>query len=771
MSFEIFPWNDNLETGIEAIDEQHKKLVQLLNRLAAHLADCSHLVTLNAIFDELADYADYHFNAEEQLWKNYLGETNSCLIAHEQEHADFFREVQQLKNNQDENSDDTIRSVVSFLAKWLAYHILDSDKKMAAICLGLQSGMSAENAKLNAEQQMSGAAKVLVETVLHMYDSLFNRTLDMMRESALRRQAEEALKASEELYSGQSAFISNLLSNSNISERELADLVYHNSSQGMFVTDSDNQIISINPAFTQITGYAEADVIGKLPTVLLPDMHSHYSFLISLHDKLNSLGHWEGEYWNKRKNGEVYPEMMNLMLIKNDGNTEKYMVGMFSDVSKIKNTEKQLWINENYDSLTKLPNRHMFNRSLKREIEKATFSGVPLSLLLIDLDLFKHVNDSYGHAVGDSLLKMAAQRISNIVSNYGEVARIGGDEFTVILPAIGDGRWLDDIVELIITDLSRPFVLGEGRKTYISASVGITVYPKDATEADVLLKNADQAMYCAKRQGRNRYCYFTYSMQETAKMRQRLIVDLHQALKENQFVLYYQPIVDLGKNTISKAESLIRWHHPDHGMISPADFIPVAEETGLIVPLGDWVFNEAIGQGNRWNLLFGPDFQISINKSPAQFTQKSEHHDWLDDLDVNGSNFVIEITEGMLIENTSTVEKRIQKYKNKKIEVAIDDFGTGYSSLSYLNKFDIDYIRIDRSFINNLSQGKQYQTLCEAMILMAHKLNIKVIAEGVETEEQKNILIAMGCDYGQGYLFSPPVPADVFEQFMVQWQK
>lgn len=373
--------------------------------------------------------------------------------------------------------------------------------------------------------------------------------------------------------------------------------------------------------------------------------------------------------------------------------------------------------------------------------------------------------------MGDQLLKMAAQRIRHAVNNYGFVARIGGDEFTIILPETGDGNRVETISQQIIRDLSRSFKLGEN-KAYISASIGITVFPKDATKAATLLKNADQAMYSAKRQGRGRFCYFTSSMQETAKMRQRLVVDLHLALKESQFVLYFQPVIDLRTNRISKAESLIRWHHPEHGMISPLHFIPVAEETRLIIPIGNWIFRQAIIQASRWKQLFDPDFQISINKSPIQFMQSSESYDWIGELDaadISGKNLVVEITEGMLIENNASVAKRLQVYRNKGIEVAIDDFGTGYSSLSYLNNFDIDYIKIDQSFVRNLTPGSQNQALCEAMILMAHKLDIKVIAEGIETEEQRQILVDMGCDYGQGYLFSPPVSTELFEKFMYQW--
>jgi EAL domain-containing protein (putative c-di-GMP-specific phosphodiesterase class I) len=302
---------------------------------------------------------------------------------------------------------------------------------------------------------------------------------------------------------------------------------------------------------------------------------------------------------------------------------------------------------------------------------------------------------------------------------------------------------------------------------YITASIGVTFYPEDGSETDTLLKNADQAMYAAKAQGRNRYSFFTSSMQEAAQARKRLLNDLRIALNDRQFRVYYQPIMELASGSIHKAEALIRWQHPVRGLISPAEFIPVAEETGLIVDIGDWMFREAARQVSLWRTKRHSAFQVSVNVSPVQFHNDRVGHDaWLDclaQLGLPGQSVVVEITEGLLMDARPAITDQLLRFRDNGVQVALDDFGTGYSSLSYLKKFDIDYIKIDQSFVRNLAPGSEDLVLCEAIIVMAHKLGMKVVAEGVETEAQRALLAACGCDYAQGYLFSRPVPAEEFE--------
>ncbi len=431
--------------------------------------------------------------------------------------------------------------------------------------------------------------------------------------------------------------------------------------------------------------------------------------------------------------------------------------------------EQLIWKQTNFDPLTDLPNRRMFHDRLEQEIKKSHRAGLPMALMFIDLDRFKEVNDTLGHDKGDLLLKEAAQRLSACVRESDTVARLGGDEFTVILGELDDIDCVERIAQNILQQLATPFSLGQ-EVAYVSASIGITIYPEDATGIEALLKNADQAMYAAKNQGRNRFSYFTPSMQEAAQNRMRLAVDLRAALAENQLQVHYQPIVDLASGEIFKAEALVRWQHPTRGMISPAEFIPIAEESGLIIDIGDWVFHEAVRQVGQWRAKYHDGFQISVNKSPVQFhAEDASHTGWFDYLKQHGlpgQAIVVEITEGLLLDSSTTIHDILAGFRASGLQVALDDFGTGYSSLSYLKKFDIDYIKIDQSFVRNLTPDSNDMALCEAIIVMAHKLKMKVIAEGIETQEQRDLLDAAGCDFGQGYLFSKPVPAQAFETLL-----
>jgi diguanylate cyclase (GGDEF)-like protein len=417
----------------------------------------------------------------------------------------------------------------------------------------------------------------------------------------------------------------------------------------------------------------------------------------------------------------------------------------------------------NYDVLTGLPNRNLLHDRLEQAINKAYRYKSSLALLLIDLDQFKKVNDTLGHHAGDLLLVEAAQRIGRCLRETDTVARFGGDEFIVIQPEIGGNPHIELVAQNIILELNKPFTLGNNI-VYSSASIGIAAYPDDATNIESLLKHVDQAMYVAKVEGRNRFGYFTESMQQEVRAKLAMTKDLRKALSRNQFQLYYQPIVELCSGKIIKAEALLRWKHPVRGMVSPSDFIPLAEETGLIHEIGEWVFQEALNKVKQWHNQFGLIIQVSVNKSPVQFEQINKPN-WLEqikELNLPGNGITVEITEGLLLRGSSKINQQLLEFRNGGIEVSIDDFGTGFSALSYLKRFDIDYLKIDRSFIKDLELDGHDKALTEAIIVMAHKLGIKTIAEGVETEGQLSLLKSFGCDYVQGFLYSPAVPAAEF---------
>ncbi len=551
---------------------------------------------------------------------------------------------------------------------------------------------------------------------------------------------------------------------------QLAALVYENSSEAMMITDGDNRIIGINPAFTRTTGYVLEEVLGKTPR-FLNSGRQDAGFYQAMWDAIKTDGRWQGEMWNRRKNGEIYAEWQSINTIFNaDGSVHRH-VALFSDITQKKATEELIWKQANFDTLTNLPNRRMFHDRLEQELKKSARSNLPLALLFIDLDHFKEVNDTLGHDQGDVLLIEAARRITECVRESDTVARLGGDEFTVIVPALEEIDSVDRIAQDIIEKLTRSFRLGK-ENVFVSASIGITLYPADASEIETLLKNADQAMYVAKNAGRNRFSYFTHALQEAAQTRMRLTNDLRTALSGNQLRVYYQPIVEMATGEIHKAEALIRWLHPERGMVSPVQFIPLAEESGLIHQIGDWVFHETARQVKHWRATHTPSFQISVNKSPVQFQQgNTGGADWLAHLaalSLHGQSITVEITEGLLLNAESDIKDKLLAMRDAGVQVSIDDFGTGYSSLAYLKKFDIDYLKIDQSFVSNLESDTDDLALCEAIIVMAHKLGLKVIAEGVETAQQRDILARAGCDYAQGFLYSKAIPSEEFEALLAR---
>jgi diguanylate cyclase (GGDEF)-like protein/PAS domain S-box-containing protein len=548
-------------------------------------------------------------------------------------------------------------------------------------------------------------------------------------------------------------------------EMRLAATVYKAIGEAIMVADAGNRIVAINPAFTKLTGYSEAEAVGQ-STSLLKSGRQDAAFYKNMWLTLEKTGHWQGEIWNRRKNGEVYLEWLSISTIYDPQGKVLQRVATFSDITDQKRAEQIIWRQANFDPLTELPNRSMFYDRLDMEMKNSKRSGAPLALMFLDLDRFKGINDTLGHDMGDILLKEAARRLSGCVREIDTVARLGGDEFTVILGELGSPAVIDRVAHDILEKLAKPFPLGN-ETGYVSSSLGITLYPQDADSIDELLKNADQAMYAAKNQGGNRYRYFTPSMQEAAQVRMRLSNDLRGALAGRQFLIHYQPIVELATGIIHKAEALLRWQHPSKGLISPAEFIPIAEETGLIMDIGDWVFREAARQAVAWSASRRCVFQVSVNISPVQFRNEGQATaawpGYLRELGLAGQNLAMEITEGLLLEASPEVSRQLLAFRDAGIQVAIDDFGTGYSALSYLKKFDIDYLKIDQSFIRNLAPDSGELALCEAITAMAHKLGLKVIAEGVETAGQYDLLKDIGCDYGQGYLFSKPLSVEAFE--------
>ncbi|MGP1716036.1 MAG: bifunctional diguanylate cyclase/phosphodiesterase [Methylophilus sp.] len=449
------------------------------------------------------------------------------------------------------------------------------------------------------------------------------------------------------------------------------------------------------------------------------------------------------------------------------------LLGTLADITKIKQSEEVIWQYANVDTLTGLPNRRMFFDRLDQQLRMVKQNNHKLAIIFLDLDRFKEVNDSQGHDQGDRLLLQAGHRLIQCIDENGLVARLGGDEFVLML-SDAHASYVEHIAQKVIDSLSEPFKL-EHSHAYVAASLGIAIFPDDASNKEDLMKRVDQAMYASKQKGGNCFTYFTPRMQEHAERRMQLSHDLHMAINGQQFYLEYQPVVNLQTNAVLKAEALIRWQHPVKGVIPPMEFIGIAEDTLLIVPIGEWVFKTAIEQCRQWRASLNPDFQVAINKSPVQFAAEyKKQRDWLKEIlhsTTERNMVVVEITERLLLDANTQVSERLAKYQQAGVQVALDDFGTGYSALSYLKKFPIDYVKIDRSFVRELETSSEDGALCRAIIMMAHSLGMQVIAEGIESLRQLEILRDMGCDHGQGFYFSQPLRPDEFVAWVQQWQQ
>lgn len=554
------------------------------------------------------------------------------------------------------------------------------------------------------------------------------------------------------------------------SKLRLASAVFEHSPEAIMVTDSSNNIAMINPAFVRITGYREDEVLGKNPSILQSHRHEK-SFYRKMWRRLLRDNSWEGEVWSQRKNGEVFPEWLSINVVRNEHHEVTHYIGMFRDVTQRKAYEENIWRQANFDTLTGLPNRKMFMERLSYEIERAGRANTMVAVLFVDLDRFKLINDTMGHGAGDLLLQEASRRLQNCIRKSDTVARLGGDEFVVIVTDIREDFSIDHIVDKLLAELARSFDVGADTDAFVSGSIGITLYPNDGSDVETLLKNADTAMYRAKDSGKNTFAYFTEEMNEKVKKHMHMEHELRKAYERDEFKLYYQPIVDLETLNVIGAEALIRWESPVMGLVYPKEFISVAEETGLIVPLGGWVLEQAVKQAEIWNEELGDEFSISINISSRQcfghgkvLTQLVK--ETINNSNIDGNKIKLEITESLLMDGTDEMIDALQSIRDLGIEIYLDDFGTGYSSLGYLQKFPIDGIKIDHTFMKNVVNDENAAKLVESVVLLGRSLNLKVIGEGIETPEHFEYAKTIACKYLQGYYFSVPLPAHEFKQYM-----
>ena len=565
-----------------------------------------------------------------------------------------------------------------------------------------------------------------------------------------------------------------------VDEQQTALSVFTSCQEGIAVTDATNRIIEVNPAFTNLTGYTLDDVKGSNPKVLSAGRTS-LSIYEQMWSDVREHGSWQGELLNRRKTGEEFYAWLTISAIRDQKGVVSRYVGMFSDVSEWKKAQDVIVKQANFDTLTGLPNRRLFRDRLDHEMRKIERGSGELALMFIDLDRFKEVNDTLGHDGGDQLLVEASRRMSACVRAADTVARLGGDEFAVILASMPSPRMVERVASALNSSLAAPFVVGS-TVVHVSASIGITFYPSDAQNSELLMKCADQAMYSAKSLGRDRFCWFTPSMQKEAEERLQLANDLRVALADDGLMVHYQPIVDMTTGQVVKGEALVRWLHPTLGNIPPSRFIPIAEETGQINALGNWVFRQAAMTAKRWvevvkaggDLQLADRLSISVNKSPKQFSANNTFVRWtefLHEIDLSPKHLVIEITENLFMGETVDIATKLRRFRDVGMAVSLDDFGTGYSSLNYLKKYEVDYLKMDQSFVRGMLDQASDRAIAEAILAMAQRLNLDVVAEGIETEAQRDFLVQAGCRYGQGYLFARALDAEHFIDFAAATQR
>lgn len=538
----------------------------------------------------------------------------------------------------------------------------------------------------------------------------------------------------------------------------LASDVFNTAAEAILITDKNNRIQMVNPSFQKITGYSEADVLGKTPSLLKSGKHSP-EFYENIYNQLKTHHLWEGEIWNKRKNGEVYPEWLVISSrFDLDGNIEGY-VALFSDITKRKRDQAVITHQANYDALTGLPNRNLFEDRLIQSKTLCDRNKTEAALLFLDLDRFKYVNDTFGHIAGDTLLKLVATRLTACIRKSDTVARLGGDEFAIIIPELSSAILVEKIAKKILSSLTEPFVL-DGNHAYISCSIGIVVHTNDNISLEELIYNADSAMYKAKTKGRNRYEFFDEALNAKNRERNLLEKDIYCAIERNEFHLVYQPIWSIDGQHIHSIEALIRWQHPTRGLISPADFIPITEESGQIIAIGEWVIKEACKFARKISLEGGTPPSISVNISSAQFMKggvveiiKRE----LENNNLKGANLIAEITENLLLSDQKDIYLQLKNIVALGVELAIDDFGTGYSSLSYLKKYPIKRLKVDKIFIDEIVTDVDDLALVSGILSLANSLSLSTVIEGVETQAQLATLKKLGSPMIQGYLFSRPI--------------
>jgi diguanylate cyclase (GGDEF)-like protein/hemerythrin-like metal-binding protein/PAS domain S-box-containing protein len=760
MNDDIFCWSDGFAIGLDIVDDQHRKLVSLLNQLAQIHTSKAGDTDLLRVFDELVSYTAYHFSTEEALMDE-VGVSLKHAAAHRHAHRQFVEQAIAARERANTAPREVTGDVLVFLTNWLIQHILGVDRHLGD---EIRKAQHAAGAPITVTAPPSGerTTEVLLEALDRLYIRLGQNTAELtetnrrlQQELTKSKQTEQYLRIAATAFEAQ---------------------------ESIAITDVVGNIVEVNKAFSQITGYAREEVLGKNPRLLNSRRHDAATYA-DMWNSILTTGTWQGEVWNRRKDGGAYLAWLSITAVKDDSGVATHYVGTSTDITERKTAEDKIRHLAYYDQLTNLPNRRLMIDRLEKSLASCARRGSCGALYLIDLDHFKALNDTMGHAMGDHLLIEVGKRLVTCIRDGDTVAHIGGDEFVVIIQdldyACQAPIHAERVADKIQTVLSEPYQLSitstDGQVSrYVhqcAASIGITLYRDQTLSTDELIKRVEVAMYQAKEAGRNTHRFFDPEMQAAVRARAVMEQELRTAIIEEQFELYYQPQVD-AQNQVIGAEALVRWKHPQRGMVPPCEFIPLAEETGLILPLGHWVIAHACKQLTMWrNSQNLSHLTLAVNVSARQFSLPLFVDEVVALLEFSGAfpeRLKLELTESLLLENTEEIITKMLALKERRVGFSMDDFGTGYSSLSYLKRLPLDQLKIDQSFVRDILNHPNDAAIAKTIVALAQSLGLSVIAEGVETEGQRYFLEKNGCPTYQGFLFSRPVPVDEFEKLVTR---
>lgn len=775
--FEIFPWNPHLETGIDLIDEQHRVLVNLLNRLAQQHVQGATEAEIHTILGELANYADYHFTTEEGIWHSAMA-GDSWLLEHVQSHQRFFAHIVELQSGE-RAFQAVLDDLFSYLTQWLAYHILDNDKRMAMAVMGVREGLGIVEAQQRADEHMRGATAVLIQTVLSMYQTVSAQALELMHEKLARQRIEAELRNAQEHW----RFLQNNANpqsqTNTLLEKKLLTII-DNVPAGLVVVDVQTRgFIFANDWFCSMLGYTREELLKLTPT----DIHPPEEWAkIETDFERMQVGEKKESLAISVLPKNAHPFIANIERVTLELNGRACALAIFTDVTEHLRAEQALEAEHlrlqnamdavYHDTLTGLPNRKSLVEYLTSQLSK-TAAPESLALVHLDLDDFAGINQAHGQETGNQLIAHISKRLSAALTGQQFLAHIGGDEFVVVMCRLKQPDDFEEPLNALLALIAQPVNLSS-LTLCMTASVGVALCPqKDHVDAEQLLRQASQAMYLAKQAGKNRFHLFDPVTDENTRERYLRIEEIRQGLERNQFVLYYQPKVELHSGKVVGFEALIRWQHPVRGLLAPGHFIPLLNGHELAITLGNWVIENALAQLAQWRTqdlittvsvnidamqLLDPDFADRLQQQLAR--QPS----------VSPSQLELEILETGALENMEHVSALIARLKKMGLECALDDFGTGYSSLTFLKQLAAHTLKIDQSFVRGMLDDTEHATIVNSVLGLARNFDRKALAEGVETEAHGRSLIEFGCELGQGYAIARPMPAADVLHWLAQWR-